>query len=74
VAGLVRLFRTVSRPASRDLIAAILDTPLAERGRSEAHQPLHGPEAKLRQGPERAGAQRPPLPMRAFRATGGEAG
>ncbi|QEE41046.1 DUF2336 domain-containing protein [Methylobacterium sp. WL1] len=74
VSGLVRLFRTVSRPASRDLIAAILDTPLAERGRSEAHQPLHGPEATLRQGPERAGAQRPPLPMRAFRATGGEAG
>lgn len=74
VAGLVRLFRTVSRPASRDLIAAILDTPLAERGRSEAHQPLHGPEAKLRQGPERAAAQRPPLPMRAFRATGGDAG
>ncbi|MCJ2119524.1 DUF2336 domain-containing protein [Methylobacterium sp. J-001] len=74
VAGLVRLFRTVSRPASRDLIAAILDTPLAERGRSEAHQPLHGPEAKLRQGLERAGVQRPPLPMRNLRATGGDAG
>ncbi|MGH1570864.1 DUF2336 domain-containing protein [Methylobacterium sp. P31] len=74
VADLVRLFRTVSRPASRDLIAAILDRPLAERGRTDAHQPLHGPEAKLRQGAERTAAQRPPLPVRARRATAGEAG
>ena len=71
VADLVRLFRTVSRPAARDLITAILDCPLPERGRSEAHQPLHGPEAKLRQGGERIAAQRPPLPLRA-RAAGGE--
>nr|WP_307188523.1 hypothetical protein [Methylobacterium sp. B34] len=74
VADLVRLFRTVSRPASRDLIAAILDRPLAERGRSEAHQPAHGPEAKLRQGAERVAAQRPPLPARARTASGGEPG
>ncbi|MHB2211385.1 DUF2336 domain-containing protein [Methylobacterium sp. CM6257] len=74
VADLVRLFRTVSRPASRDLIAAILDRPLAERGRSDAHQPLHGPESKLRQGAERTAAQRPPLPARTRRATGGETG
>jgi hypothetical protein len=73
VAGLVRLFRTVSRPASRDLVAAILDRPFTERGRSEAHQPLHGPEAKLRQGAERA-AQRTPLPIRARSANGGETG
>ncbi|MCJ2050245.1 DUF2336 domain-containing protein [Methylobacterium sp. J-070] len=65
VADLVRLFRTVSRPAARDLIAAILDRPLQERGRTEPHQPLHGPEAKLRQGGERAALQRPPLPLRA---------
>ncbi|KOX56130.1 hypothetical protein ADL19_10545 [Streptomyces purpurogeneiscleroticus] len=72
VADLVRLFRTVSRPASRDLIAAILDRPLAERGRGEAHQPLHGPEAKLRQGAERVAAQRPSLPVRSRAAGGGE--
>ncbi|QGY04748.1 DUF2336 domain-containing protein [Methylobacterium mesophilicum SR1.6/6] len=72
VADLVRLFRTVSRPAARDLIGAILDRPLPERGRSEAHQPLHGPEAKLRQGGERMAAQRPPLPLRARVAVGGE--
>ncbi|MBP1180813.1 DUF2336 domain-containing protein [Methylobacterium sp. PvR107] len=74
VAGLVRLFRTVSRPASRDLVAAILDRPFTERGRSEAHQPLHGPEAKLRQGAERSAAQRAPLPIRARSASGGETG
>ena len=58
---LVKLFRTVSRPAARDLIAAILDQPLRERqGSGEAHQPHHGPEAgKVRTaGAERA-AQRP---------------
>jgi hypothetical protein len=73
VADLVRLFRTVSRPASRDLIAAILDQPLAERGRGEGHQPLHGPEAKLRQGAERLAAQRPPLAARTWRPSAGEA-
>lgn len=72
VADLVRLFRTVSRPAARDLVAAILDRPLAERGRSDAHQPLHGPEAKLRQAGERTAAQRPPLPLRPRAAAGGE--
>jgi len=72
VADLVRLFRTVTRPAARDLIAAILDRPLDERGRSEAHQPLHGPEAKPRLGGERVAAQRPPLPLRARAAAGGE--
>lgn len=72
VADLVRLFRTVSRPAARDLVAAILDRPLAERGRSDAHQPLHGPEAKLRQAGERTAAQRPPLPLRPRAVAGGE--
>lgn len=65
VSDLVRLFRAVSRAASRDLIAAILDRPLAERTHAEAHQPLHGPAAKLRQPAERASAQRPALPTRA---------
>jgi hypothetical protein len=74
VADLVRLFRTVSRPASRDLIAAILDRSPSERGRSEPHQPLHGPEARLRQGAERTVAQRPPQAARGRRATGGETG
>lgn len=71
VADLVRLFRTVSRPAARDLVAAILDRPLTERGRSEAHQPLHGPEAKLRQG---GAAQRTTLPGRTRPASKAEAG
>ena len=61
-ASLVRLFRTVGRPAARDLIAAILDRPLVERAAADAHQPLHGPEAKgrdtARQGAERLAPQR----------------
>jgi hypothetical protein len=71
VADLVRLFRTVSRPAARDLVAAILDRPLAERGRSEAHQPVHGPEAKLRQS---AVAPRTNLPARTRPATKADVG
>ncbi|MDP4021762.1 hypothetical protein Q8W71_03915 [Methylobacterium sp. NEAU 140] len=71
VAGLVRLFRTVSRPAARDLVAAILDRPLAERA-VDGHQPYHGPEARLRQGAERALPQRPAQPVRP-RRTGGDA-
>ncbi|GJE60918.1 DUF2336 domain-containing protein [Methylobacterium trifolii] len=66
VFALVRLFRTVSRPAARDLVSAILDRPvLARTGTAEAHQPHHAPEAaKLRNaGAERAGA-RPALPVR----------
>lgn len=68
VADLERLFRLVSRPAARDLIAAILDQPLAERSAAEAHQPLHGPEARTRQPAERAAVQRPNLPIRVRRA------
>ena len=71
MADLVRLFRTVSRPAARDLVAAILDRPLAERGRSEAHQPVHGPEAKLRQS---AVAPRTNLPARTRPATKADVG
>ena len=69
VSGLAGLFEAVSRPASRDLIAAILDRPLAERTHAEAHQPLHGPAAKLRQPAERASTQRPPLPIRVRQAS-----
>lgn len=72
IADLARLFRAVSRPASRDLLAAVLDRPLAERNHVAAHQPLHGPEAKLRQTAERASTQRPALPVR-MRRPGGEA-
>ncbi|MER2268740.1 DUF2336 domain-containing protein [Methylobacterium oxalidis] len=48
---LVRLFRTTSRAAARDLLSAILDAPLKERAAApEAHRPYHGPEsAKSRQ-------------------------
>ncbi|MCJ2136549.1 DUF2336 domain-containing protein [Methylobacterium sp. J-026] len=74
VSDLVRLFRTVSRPAARDLVAALLDRPLAERVRSEPHQPLHGPEAKLRQGAERGAGQRAPAPGRAGAASSAKAG
>jgi hypothetical protein len=56
VSALVALFRAVSRPAARDLLAAILDAPMSER--AGEHQPYYGSEAKLRHGPERA-AQRP---------------
>ena len=57
VSALVALFRAVSRPAARDLLVAILDAPTSERVGD--HQPYYGPEAKLRQGAERAVAQRP---------------
>ncbi|KAB1081384.1 DUF2336 domain-containing protein [Methylobacterium soli] len=71
---LVRLFRTVPRPAARDLLSAILDQPLRARtGTAEAHQPYHAPEApKVRQGAERA-PSRPALPGRARRSAADKA-
>ena len=50
--------------------------PAARRARAQrtAHQPLHGPEAKLRQGAERVAGQRVPQPVRARAAGGGEPG
>ncbi|KAB1070101.1 DUF2336 domain-containing protein [Methylobacterium planeticum] len=74
VFDLVRLFRTVPRPAARDLLSAILDAPLRERaGAAEAHQPYHAPEApKVRQAAERA-PSRPALPGRVRKASGDKA-
>jgi len=64
VFDLVKLFRTTSRPAARDLVSAICDRPVSERpARPETHRPYHAPEAKPRQ-PERAAPARPALPGR----------
>ncbi|MGU3538910.1 DUF2336 domain-containing protein [Methylobacterium sp. A54F] len=64
VFDLVRLFRTTSRPAARDLLSAILDAPMRERaGTAEAHTPHHAPEApRVRAGAERPAA-RPRVPI-----------
>lgn len=46
VFDLVKLFRTIPRPAARDLLAAILDLSLPERsGQAGAHQPYNAPDA-----------------------------
>ena len=42
---LARLYRTTSRATARDLLSAILDIELPERGGVGTHQPYHGPEA-----------------------------
>lgn len=63
VFALVALFRALSRAVARDLLAAVLDTPLAERS-PDLHRPYHGPEASLRHGAERAAPQRLPLSSR----------
>lgn len=66
VFDLVKLFRTTSRPAARDLIASILDTPLPERLAGDAHQAYHAPDS-ARTRPERVDQRlpvRPALPTR----------
>ncbi|WP_430911013.1 DUF2336 domain-containing protein [Methylobacterium sp. sgz302541] len=64
VFALVRLFRTTTRPAARDLLSAICDRPLAERtARADAHKPYHAPDAQKPRAPERA-PMRPALPGR----------
>lgn len=67
VSALVALFRSLSRPAARDILTAVLDTPLAER-LPDFHQPYHGPESSFRRGAERVVSQRAPLPSRATRS------
>ena len=64
---LVRLFRTTSRAAARDLIAAVTDQSLRERaGPAETYQPHHAPEGpKLRGTAVERPAARPALPTRA---------
>lgn len=60
VFDLVKLFRTIPRPAARELLAAILDTALPERGgRASAHQPYNAPDA-VRPRVSVAGAERSP--------------
>ncbi|MBX9929988.1 MAG: DUF2336 domain-containing protein [Methylobacterium sp.] len=60
VFDLVRLFRTTTRPAARDLIASIINRPLPERNAAgEAHQAYQAPDATLRSRPGMA--ERPPL-------------
>jgi len=53
VSALVAMFRSLSRAAARDLLAALLDRPVAERT-PDLHRPYHGPEASFRHGAERA--------------------
>ncbi|KQP52731.1 DUF2336 domain-containing protein [Methylobacterium sp. Leaf108] len=66
VYDLVRLFRTTGRPAARDLIAAIIDAPVAERtGAAEAHQAYHAPDAaRSRSAAVERPSIRPVLPSR----------
>lgn len=63
VSALVAVFRSLSRAAARDLLAALLDKPLAER-MPDLHRPYHGPEASFRHGTERAAPQRAAPPVR----------
>lgn len=63
VSALVAVFRSLSRAAARDLLAALLDRPVAERT-PELHRPYHGPEASVRHGAERAAPQRMAPPVR----------
>lgn len=66
VSALVSVFRSLSRAGARDLLAALLDTPLAERV-PDLHRPYHGPEASFRHGGERAKPKRLPLPTLSVR-------
>lgn len=63
VSALVAMFRSLTRAAARDLLAALLDRPIAERT-SDLHRPYHGPEASFRHGAERAAPQRLAPPVR----------
>ncbi len=45
VFALVTLFRMTTRPVARDLLAAILDTTLADRMGAAEHQPYYGDDA-----------------------------
>ncbi|WP_019903047.1 DUF2336 domain-containing protein [Methylobacterium sp. 77] len=67
VFDLVKLFRTIPRSAARDLLGAVLDTPLPERlNGGTAHQPYTAPDAvrpRMPASTERA-PLRPALPGR----------
>lgn len=45
VFSLVQLFRSLTRPASRDLLAAVLDIRLPERAAGVEHRPYYAPDA-----------------------------
>ncbi|WP_313898754.1 hypothetical protein [Methylobacterium sp. J-067] len=63
VTALVAVFRSLGRAAARDLLATLLDRPLAERT-PDLHRPYHGPEASFRHGTERAAPVRAAPPAR----------
>ncbi len=63
VTALVAVFRSLGRAAARDLLATLLDRPLAERT-PDLHRPYHGPEASFRHGTERAAPSRAAPPVR----------
>ncbi|GEP01370.1 hypothetical protein [Methylobacterium haplocladii] len=63
---LVQLFRSLTRPAARDLLGAILDVKLPERGSGAEHRPYYAPDtAKPRQQAERISSRNIILPSRA---------
>ncbi len=62
VSALVSVFRSLTRATARDLLAALLDSPLAERT-PELYRPYHGPEASFRHGGERAAPRRASMPL-----------
>lgn len=66
VSALVTVFRSLGRASARDLLAALLDRPIAERI-PDLHRPYHGPEASFRHGGERAKPKRVPLPTLSVR-------
>ncbi|GEP10860.1 hypothetical protein [Methylobacterium gnaphalii] len=58
VFSLVQLFRSLTRPASRDLLAAVLDVRLQERAASAEHRPYYAPDTeKPRPAAERISAR-----------------
>lgn len=62
---LVQLFRSLTRPAARDLLGAILDVKLPERASGAEHRPYYAPDAaKPRQAAERISSRNIILPGR----------
>lgn len=62
---LVQLFRSLTRPASRDLLGAILDVKLPERASGAEHRPYYAPDAvKPRKAVERIASRNIVLPTR----------
>lgn len=66
VSALVSVFRSLTRSCARDILAALLGRPLAER-MPDLHRPYHGPEASFRHGNERSAPQRLSVPTLSVR-------